>query len=137
MISIYFSLNTHQIQIPSISKLSINPTTKISQNSVSSVTNQTSDHPRRVFGRTSTAELLQASVGNQLRKGTTAAGSVNHQGPVTHMTQETTQEGTGTDRHQGLRSDKGNIFAFFFIKRVVCMAVMSICIKECFCAFQS
>lgn len=128
MISIYFSLNTHQIQIPSISKLSINPTTKISQNSVSSVTNQTSDHPRRV---------LQASVGNQLRKGTTAAGSNNHQGPVTHMTQETTQEGTGTDRQQGLGSDKGNIFAFFFIKRVVCMAVMSTCIKECFCAFQS
>lgn len=116
MISIYFSLNTHQIQIPSISKLSINPTTKISQNSVSSVTNQTSDHLRRVFGRTSTAELLQASVGNQLRKGTTAAGSVNHQGPVTHMTQETTQEGTGTDRQQGLGSDKGNIFAFFLSK---------------------
>lgn len=98
------SLKTHQIQIPSISKLSINPTTKISQNSVSSVTNQTSDHPRRVFGRTSTAELLQASVGNQLRKGTTAAGSNNHQGPVTHMTQETTQEGTGTDRQQELRN---------------------------------
>lgn len=111
MISIYFSLKTHQIQIPSISKLSINPTTKISQNSVSSVTNQTSDHPRRVFGRTSTA------VGNQLRKGTTAAGSNNHQGPVTHMTQETTQEGTGTDRQQGLGSDKGNIFAFFFYQK--------------------
>lgn len=116
MISIYFSLKTHQIQIPSISKLSINPTTKISQNSVSSVTNQTSDHPRRVFGR-NTAELLQVSVGNQLRKGTTAAGSNNHQGPVTHMTQETTQEGTGTDRQQGLGSDKGNIFAFFFYQK--------------------
>lgn len=84
---------------------------------MSSVTNQTSDHPRRVFGRTSTAELLQVSVGNQLRKGTTAAGSNNHQGPVTHMTRETTQEGTGTDRQQGLGSDKGNIFAFFFYQK--------------------